>query len=93
MKNQNLNVDIDLTKIQQAIQSGAVKPNVYIDNQGVEHKTICLFVLECKNPTEQKTHNVKIKAHDSWNEVKDAEGKTIYFGKASPSRFQPKYEF
>lgn len=88
--NQNLNVDIDLTAISQAIKNGFVKPRIYVDKQGVEHKTVCLFVKECKNPTDNKTHNVTIKKEDAWADVKDGNGNVMFFGKGTPSKYQPK---
>lgn len=90
MKNQNLNVDIDLTAISQAIRAGYVKPNKYVDRNGIEHQTICLMVMETKTPTDNKTHNVKIKAPDAWKEAKDKDGNTIFCGKACPSKYQPR---
>ncbi len=89
MRNQNLNVDIDLTEIRRAIKSGAVEPRKYVAKNGVEHNTITLFVRECKTMTETKTHNVTIKAKDSWKDAVDENRKTIYCGKANPSKFQP----
>jgi len=92
MRNQNLNVDLDLTAISQAIRAGYVTPNKYVDRKGVEHQMICLFVSETKNPTDNKTHNVKIKASDAWKEAKDKDGNIIFCGKATPSKYQPKEE-
>lgn len=89
MKNQNLNVTIDLTLISQAIKSGHIQPHLYNDKSGVEHKTVTLLVTEAQNQTDRRTHTVRIKAHDSWNGVKDANGKTLYFGDATPSKYQP----
>ena len=88
--NQNLNVDIDLTAISQAMKNGYVKPHIYVDKQGVEHKTVCLFVKECRNPTDNKTHNVTIKKEDAWADVKDGNGNVMFFGKGTPSKYQPK---
>jgi len=88
--NQNLNVDLDLTAISQAITKGYIKPRTYVDKQGVEHKTVCLFVKECKNPTDNKTHNVTMKRDDAWADVKDNNGNVLFFGKGTPSKYQPK---
>lgn len=89
MKNQNLNVTIDLTLISQAIKAGHIQPHLYNDKSGVEHKTVTLLVTEAQNQTDRRTHTVRIKAHDSWNGVKDVNGKTLYFGDATPSKYQP----
>lgn len=89
MKNQNLNVTIDLTLISQAIQAGHIQPHSYNDKSGVEHKTVTLLVTEAQNQTDRRTHTVRIKAHNSWNGVKDENGKTLYFGDATPSKYQP----
>ena len=88
--NQNLNVDLDLTAISQAIKNGFVKPRIYTDKQGVEHQTVCLFVKECKNHTDNKTHNVTMKKDDAWADVKDNNGNVLFFGKGTPSKYQPK---
>ena len=89
MKNQNLNVTIDLTLISQAIKAGHIQPHSYNDRSGVEHKTITLLVTETQNQTDRRTHTVRVKAQDGWNGVKDENGRTLYFGEAIPSKYQP----
>lgn len=89
MRNQNINVTLDVTALINAIKSGAVTPKVKVDNNGNERKRVILLVSECKNQTEDKSHNVTLKADDSWRSAKGADGKVIYVGDGKPSKYQP----
>ena len=89
MKNQNLNVSIDLSILRDAIKNGSVTPRRYTDKHGVEHVTVTLLVTEARNQSDNRTHTVRLKADDSWNGARDKRGDTIYVGDAKPSKYQP----
>ena len=93
MANQNLNLELDLTMLNSAIQGKVVDVNKWVDKNGTEHASVMLFVRETREPNDKKTHNVTLKARSDsekpWADAKDANDKVIYCGKATPSKYQP----
>lgn len=89
MNNQNLNIELDVTILNRAIKEGLIIPQVWKDKNGMEHSSVILFAKETRMPTEKKTHNLTAKASDSYKDAKDGEGNVIYFGRATPSKYQP----
>jgi len=92
MANQNLNVELDLTMLNEGIKQGKLEISRWKDRDGREHASVLLFVHECSQPTDKKTHNVTAKEIGGWKNAKiivGSEEKVLYCGKALPSKYQP----
>lgn len=62
--NTGLNVEIDLTQLGQHLRGDAAEfVRTWTDRDGVEHKCIKLSVWPMKEPTEYRTHSVKVNTY------------------------------
>lgn len=86
---ENLNLEIDITILSQAIRNKLVTPRVWTDRNGEEHKSITVLCKVAKEPNEHKSHYLALKQDGSWKKAKGNDGKTLYVGKAYLSKYQP----